>query len=258
LSSPAYEADTKVFLNQRNSMETTILNAALASVGAPPLSRETLRSVEQSESEKNSNARASATPTLCLGLPSESAEFRGRLFRLDETHHPKVTSLAKAGERFVRKIAHNDFRTGRRLILSGPPGTGKTKVAWAIYRYVKAFSADIAWNHGGKHFEKKWIDWPDVAETDKESDFEDLCQEIGESEFIVLDDVGSETDRFKSGLPASRLRRVLSRTEKKWIIVTTNLPKAELLNLYDARVADRFKVFKWLSLDGVPSYRSKL
>lgn len=167
-----------------------------------------------------------------------------------------VKRLAKAGEWFVRASSHNDASRGRALMLSGDPGVGKTHVARAAYRYVCAFGVEICFLQG-KHPYPLWLDWPRVAELEKQSDFEDVLYEIDRSRILFVDDIGSESDRFKTGVPASRLRVLLSRTENKWILATTNLNREALFQTYDARVADRLRGFYWLNMAGVPSYRGK-
>jgi len=168
--------------------------------------------------------------------------------------------LALAAEWYVRALSVNDLSKGRCLAISGSPGCGKTKTARGIYRFASAFPADIILAHKINHWATLWIDWPNVAEVDDEDDFEEELRKLGESRFVVVDDIGSETDRFKSGLPASRLRRILSHIErtKMWAVFTSNLSKAELVDLYDVRVADRFEAYQWMELGDVPSYRPKL
>lgn len=194
--------------------------------------------------------------TLARGWPAKSPEFRKALFNLDESHHERVKALAICGEWFVRAIANNDSSRGRCLMIAGDPGTGKTHVARGIYRYVGAFGPDIAVKFGW-HPMATWVDWSDVAEADKQEKFEDVVYELDRSKFFILDDIGSESDRFKNGVAASRLRRILSRNEGKWIVATTNLTQTECFEFYDARIVDRLKEFHWFQMKGVPSYRGK-
>lgn len=179
------------------------------------------------------------------------------MFGLDENHHERVKALAICAEWYVRAISNNDASRGRLLALAGSPGTGKTRVARSIYRYVCSWGVDICFKHGGKHLMPVWIDWPNIAEADDQRDFSEACSELERSRFFVLDDIGSESDRFKNGVAASRLRRILSRNENKWIVVTTNLSREECFKFYDARIVDRLKEFHWFQLRDVPSYRGK-
>lgn len=176
---------------------------------------------------------------------------------MDETH-PGARQLAAAGEWYVRAISNNDTSRGKEFCFSGSTGCGKTHAARAIYRFVQAWGPDILLKHRAPHWASMWVDWPNVAELDDEDDFKDIRQQVADATFIVLDDIGSESDRFKNGVPASRLRRILSEIERKWVVVTTNLSLDELLRTYDARTADRFRAFQHVSIGRVESYRPKL
>lgn len=228
-------------------------------VGLPLLSSETLRSPEPNSSESES-AKSGPTLRLPLGPENQSQEFRRKLLQLDESHHPKVANMALAAEWYVRALSVNDISRGRSIVFSGSPGCGKTKVARRIYKFSSAWGADLILAHRAFHWASLWVDWPKVAESDDESDFSDISQQIESATLVVLDDVGSESDRFKNGVPASRLRRVLTSIEKQkiWCVVTTNLSKEKMLDNYDARGADRLEAFQWMELGEVPSYRRKL
>lgn len=226
--------------------------------GRALLTSATLGSLGLNQSEPPSEPKK-PTPKLPRGPGVFSPEYRAKLLQLDEGHHPKVADLAIAAEWYVRAMSVNDLSKGRCLAITGSPGCGKTKVARAIYRFARSFGADILLEHKAPHWATQWIDWPTIAEADDESDFEEGLRKISEATFVVIDDVGSETDRFKSGLPASRLRRVLTLLEReRWAVITSNLTRSQLFDLYDVRVADRFRAYQWMELGDVPSYRSKL
>jgi hypothetical protein len=102
----------------------------------------------------------------------------------------------------------------------------------------------------------KFATWSTVAELEKYG-FDDWMDEAKESAWIVLNDVGSEVDRYKSGEPAERLRRVVDLARTKWMLISSNVPKSKWHQAFDARVADRLAGFKALDLSGVPSRRVK-
>lgn len=142
--------------------------------------------------------------------------------------------------------------------MAGSPGCGKTHVARSIYRFAQAWGPDLIITHRLCHWAALWIDWPAVAEAQDESMFADILYQLGGATFVAIDDVGSESDRFRSGVAAARLRRVLSRAENKWVVMTSNLGLEGLLDCYDARPADRLRAFQWLDVGEVPSYRPHL
>lgn len=201
--------------------------------------------------------RSTQTPSLPRGTKHKDREFRRKLFDMDESH-PGASKLAQSGEWYIRAISNNDLSRGRDFGISGSTGCGKTHVARGIYRFVQAWGVDICFAQRRSHWGSMWIDWPNVAELDDEEDFKDVRYELERATFVVIDDLGSETDRFKNGVSASRLRRVLSLIEHKWVVLTTNLTLPEMIESYDIRVADRLRAFNWVELGNTPSYRSKL
>jgi DNA replication protein DnaC len=175
---------------------------------------------------------------------------------MDEDHHPRIKSLSIFGEWFVRSFSNNDRRRGTCAIVSGDPGTGKTHIARRIYKFAQSWNVFLAdvFKRCPQPF---WVDWSEIAEGDNEV-FDNTLYELQRSQLVILDDLGSESDRFKNGIPTSRLRRVLTTLESSWVFATTNLSQAELLDSYDARIADRLRAFKWFEMRDVPSYRTKL
>jgi DNA replication protein DnaC len=87
---------------------------------------------------------------------------------------------------------------------------------------------------------------------------ETYLDDLGRCQLIVLDDLGAETDRFRSGTPAARLRRLLEQSQNKWLIATTNTPKAEWPNVFDNRVASRLSAARVITTTGIPDYRPNL
>lgn len=162
----------------------------------------------------------------------------------------------------MRAMSVNDLSRGQGVVISGSAGCGKTHVARAIYRFTQSFSVDLGFVRKPKMGEliwsSLWVDWPNIAETDDESNFRDMQHELSQATFVVIDDVGSESDRFKNGVSSSRLRRILSFLQRKWVVMTTNLSHEEFMDCYDARVADRQRGFQWMVMGDVPSYRPKL
>lgn len=95
-------------------------------------------------------------------------------------------------------------------------------------------------------------------ERDREEHFDDAQSEIQSADIVLLDDVGSESDKFKSQSNVSRLRRVLATCEHKWTMVNANFQRELWPSKFDVRVADRLGSMAYLDLTGVPSYRTKL
>lgn len=173
---------------------------------------------------------------------------------------PRIESLCAIGEAFFRRILHNDRSNGKHLILCGSVGTGKTRVARTIWKQIQAWAVEAQFRSGwGEvHPSSNWVDWPALCDLDRDITFTDQLQDMVEARVLFLDDVGSEADKYKGGEAASRLRRVLSCCDSKWLLLTTNLSKPDFLDQYDYRVADRLSAAHWFSLKDVPSYRPNL
>lgn len=61
------------------------------------------------------------------------------------------------------------------------------------------------------------------------------------AEALFIDDVGAETDKFKTGDGIEELRLMLDEREKKgWTVMSTNVKKAMFGVRWDSRVRDRF------------------
>jgi DNA replication protein DnaC len=198
------------------------------------------------------------TAVLTLGL-DEDAAWRARFIRLDESHHPKVAKLARWAEWFIRRGSHNLREKGHGLVVVGPPGTGKSHAAKRILRWFQAYSVDLWFSRKWTHPPKSvFVDWAALCEKDKEEAFDEALYQIAEADVVILDDVGSESDKFKSGAGVSRLRRVLSLCEHKWLYVNANIPNERWDTSLDARVSDRLTALHYLDMSGAPSYRPKL
>lgn len=186
-----------------------------------------------------------------------SAAVRKRLFQLDETS-PAITTLAKTCEGFFRRCYNNDKSHGHWLVLSGGVGTGKTHCLERMDKMIGNHAVDIMFAYGWKDAfpEKVKIDWSEFAEIHPRQ-FDEIMNEMLGVEIVLIDEVGGETDQFKSGAPAARLRRVLELCKNKWLMLTTNVPRSKFGDVYDVRCADRLEAAVWVNLENEPSYRGR-
>ncbi len=153
----------------------------------------------------------------------------------------------------------NDRKCGTWVVISGPVGTGKSTVSRRLAKAMSAMAVDASLGGWGGTVPGVWRGaWAAISSQDKNRDFEEAIHDLKAAHIVFLDDVGVETDPFKSGEPTARLKRVLDICEKKWLFITTNLERHLIGARYDHRVKDCLDMAHWCDLAGMPSYRSKI
>ena len=193
-------------------------------------------------------------------LPPASPEWRRTVLGIQESHHPKVKLAAECAEKFIRSCLRDIRDGGTWFAVSGQTGCGKTHLAKRLANYYDTRIID-AWHRGwipdDNVSSSVFLDWPKVASA-KDWVFDDICEnELWDARFVIIDDIGAESDRYKSGEPATRLLRVLNRLEKKWLFVTTNVAPSAWRETFDQRIADRLLGGAYVSMFEVPSWRTK-
>lgn len=85
-----------------------------------------------------------------------------------------------------------------------------------------------------------WCNWSDFAEIDPR-DRDGAWDDVALADLVVIDDLGSEVDKFKSGRPTENIRLMLEDRFKgrKATLITTNIPAREFDTRWDPRVAGR-------------------
>lgn len=189
---------------------------------------------------------------------SETDRRRGFLRLLEVDEH--TSRLAETGERFARRCVLNDRSKGFQLVLHGPCGTGKSHVAKAVAKFIESWAVDMCCEvfHRTRAVSVFRRDWPKLAAMTKDEDFHEAISDLASAYLVVLDDVGAETDKFKTGLASDRLRRVLGECEFKWLLITTNVPKPQWSQRFDERVASRFSACRHFDTAKIHDYRPNL
>jgi len=176
---------------------------------------------------------------------------------LDNTG-PELLAAAQAVKAYCADLLRNRGEN-RLLVLYGETGTGKTHIARSLFWWFRAVAL-MSW-------EKGWWrpnvpsalfrTWAEIADEESTERATALLNDARDCGLIVLDDVGTEVDRFKSGLVIERLRDLLSRRDKpsRWTVITTNVGPEWWAEKWDMRVADRLlRGSRVVSLAGVKSH----
>jgi DNA replication protein DnaC len=170
-----------------------------------------------------------------------------------EARFDGVQQLADEVEAFMGRFVRND-QDRRLLFVSGESGTGKTHCALAAFAFARAV-AHHAWVEGhwiGGPPSVTFVRWSEFIESESDGVERD-ARDIG---LTILDDVGSESDRYRSGVGVDKLCQLLDARAKKnrFTFITSNYGVEEWAER-DTRVADRLlRNSVRVPLDGVTSW----
>jgi len=134
----------------------------------------------------------------------------------------------------------NSPERGRLLVIHGDNGTGKTRCAKAVRRWIGTVG------HGKQWVEKPgeisslgcllWA-WPELLDALKEGQW-DLVADCVSVPCLIIDELGGGHDPSRVGV--DKLCQILSRREFKWTMITTNVKPEGWEQTFDCRVASRF------------------
>lgn len=167
-----------------------------------------------------------------------SHPWQVRWLRLDCVHR-KVQFAADEAMAFCKRWFTNSPHHTL-LVLVGESGCGKSHIGKAIARYCES-AASLAfdarkWDKGGRIPITTYVRWPEQTDHFKTGDYS-MQEEMIDTDLLVLDDIGAEHDPSKNA--ADKLCQVLTRREKKFTVVTTNIKPLEWPTKFDTRIADR-------------------
>lgn len=173
-----------------------------------------------------------------------------------EITDPAVQDVAHAAEDFCRRWFNNE-KQGSLLVLVGDTGTCKTHVASKLFKFCRA--AAMKAFDSGKHGQDSvpsvaFLRWPSTVSTMVDRDLSNkIVEDAAGVSLRIIDDIGAENNPW--GSATDSLCQILSRSEGKHTVVTTNIEPKDWSTKFDIRIADRLlrnSVVK--SLRGVKSY----
>lgn len=158
-----------------------------------------------------------------------------------ECHHPKVQEMADAVTALCGCwLSHTNPHL---LIVAGNSGCGKTLISRRALTFFSR-SDKLAYDSGkwpGSKFPvTEFVHWPSLCIEIEEGVKESMAvRDVENADCVILDDIGAETDRYKSGFSTGLLARVLDGLKNKWGIITTNVHPSKWRERWDKRVEDR-------------------
>lgn len=157
-----------------------------------------------------------------------------------ECTDPEIQKMATAVEQWANRFSEQALDR-KHLIICGRSGTGKTMVARRLRHWVESVRGDLCmkfrWSHDPS---SEWAEFSDLCQLES-AEFKRWLDDRQDARVLFLEDIGAETDAFKSSEPAERLRRILNAFEHRWLVITTNVSPDEdqWKTRWDDRVADR-------------------
>jgi len=181
-----------------------------------------------------------------------------------ELHHPDIATMAKLAETWGNSWYYNKKDRKRWVVVVGDTGNGKTHVAKRLYRWAQHVRGP-AWNQIWKDTSPnyvpgvEWFSWMHMASPEVMSGqaFEAALQDVDRSSVVFLDDCGTETDTYRTGVPNQRLCHLLNRAENKFLWVTTNVNPEAWADKWGRRCEDRLLSAE-VVLNRAPSFRSEV
>jgi DNA replication protein DnaC len=131
-------------------------------------------------------------------------------------------------------------QTGRLLVLAGNNGNGKTHCAKAVYKWIGLVGHEKTWFDNPGHrstLQCIFWRWPALLDRLKNGDW-DLVDDMMTIPVLIIDELGGGHDPSRVGV--DKLCQVLSRREKRWTLITTNVMPDAWEEIFDRRVASRF------------------
>lgn len=116
-------------------------------------------------------------------------------------------------------------------------------LARAVWKYWRSCAVE-AWSRGvwGSTVPSTFFaPWSQISGADEEAKG-GIWIDAASADLVVLDDVGSEVDQFKSGRPTENLRLMLEERATRrrgFTLITTNVLRKSWPERWDARIADR-------------------
>lgn len=157
-------------------------------------------------------------------------------------------------ERFCAGV-WKDPMNGKVIVLFGENGTGKSICAAYITRWIRKVG------HAKQYIDRenniRFVDvvlwsWPELLDHFKSGNW-DSIDTMFDTTVLIIDELGGGHDPTTVGV--DKLCQVLSRREKRWTLITTNITPEHWQDKFDRRIASRLNAAQWIDLSGVPDYR---
>lgn len=164
--------------------------------------------------------------------------WASKWLNLKQGNNPKVPQLELTVATFCAGI-WQDSAHGRLLVLAGPNASAKTLCAEGVARWIRHVGHGKQWMP--RAGEVKLIDcvfwpWAELLDNFKNGGW-DVMRDLFDVTVLILDDLGAGHD--PTGVGTDKLCQMLSRRQRRWTLVTTNLSPDSWEDKFDKRIASR-------------------
>lgn len=183
--------------------------------------------------------------------------WRQKWLPIKTDHHPKLEELAAALQHFCCGVLADPIN-GKMLVLFGENGTGKTCSTRMVSRWIQKVGPSNKYvdrDDNVRFVDGVFWSWPELLDAFKNGGW-DIVESLFGATVLILDELGGGHDPTLVGV--DKLCQVLSKREKKWTIVTTNILPENWQEKFDRRIASRLNAAQWIDLSKVPDYRAVL
>lgn len=186
------------------------------------------------EAQKNKATGAFLDNSILPSLKMMGATFYN--LNLYSNDIKEVTRIAKDIASRLSKPQHSPVHS----LFSGSSGRGKTTIAISIINEV--------WRLTGYKKSVVFIDYPLLVSTQRlgindseaRKKVDKAIHKAKQADLLIIDDIGSES-QMNSGWNKEVFNEIMRFREDKDVIVTTNVPPKELVNLYSEQTISRLR-----------------
>lgn len=204
-----------------------------------------------------------ASPKPAPAMPKSFDEKKKRRWldkwlNLQTAHHPDLLELEDAIWRFCADYARNPAR-GRRMLIHGNNGAGKSHCARAVCRWANRCAIDLPLvngDEGPRLADVTFLHWPRVVDRFKPPHNEWwVIDDAMRCSLLIIDDIGAEHDPSRVGI--EKLYLLLERREFAWTLLTTNITPEAWEERFERRISSRFlRNFELVSVEKAPDFKS--
>lgn len=171
---------------------------------------------------------------------------------------PKHRTAGECAEAFVQRALRDATDRGTWLVIAGRTGSGKSHLARRIrdlFNGSLIHAQAMGWMKPRGHLPGAAFARWELRSRCHDGEWQEWSNDVSAAILTIVDDVGAETDEFKSGKPIQRLKEILDLCERKWLLITTNVEPSNWRERFGVRVADRLMSAKRVTLFDVESWR---